>query len=71
MAGFSEVFVSQRARLERLAAIAEPLRKLPEIMRDAERGEVLKAEDVASLFAAARDQASRAAMQAAADRIRI
>ena len=71
MAGFSEVFVSQRARLERLAAIAEPLRKLPEIMRDAERGEVLKAEDVASLFAAARDQASRAAMQAAADRIRM
>jgi len=71
VAGFSEIFVSQQARLERLAAIAEPLRQPLEIIRDAENGKGLEVGDVASLFASARDQATRAEIQAAASRIRM
>jgi 2-iminoacetate synthase len=69
--GFSEIFVSQQARLERLAAISEPLRLPQEIIRIADQGMGLEAEDVASLFAAARDPACRAELQAAAHRIRM
>ena len=69
--GFSEIFVSQQARLERLAAISEPLRRPQEIIRFADQGRGLEAEDVASLYAAARDQAGRAELQAAANRIRM
>jgi len=69
--GFSEIFVSQQARLERLAAISEPLRQPQEIIRIADQGRGLEAEDVASLFAAARDPACRAELQAAANRIRM
>ena len=71
MTGFSEIFVSQQARLERLAAISEPLRLPQEIIRIADQGMGLEAEDVASLFAAARDPACRAELQAAAHRIRM
>jgi len=69
--GFSEIFLSQQARLERLAAIAEPLRQPQEIIRIADQGRGLEAEDVASLFAAARDRACRAELPAAANRIRM
>jgi 2-iminoacetate synthase len=69
--GFSEIFVSQQARLERLAAISEPLRPPQEVIRDAEKGRGLEAEDIASLYAAARDRACRAELQAAANRIRM
>jgi len=72
VAGFSEIFVSQQARLERLAAITEPLRQPLEIICDANKGKGLEVEDIASLFAAARrDQATRAEIQAAASRIRM
>ena len=70
MAVFSEIFESRQARLERLAAIAEPLRQPLEIIRDADKGRGLEAEDAASLFAAARDQACRAETQSAAKRVR-
>jgi 2-iminoacetate synthase len=69
--GFSEIFVSQQSRLERLAAISEPLRQPQEVIRIADQGRGLEAEDIASLFAAARDQACRAELQAAANRIRM
>ena len=71
MAGFSEIFVSRQARLEHLAAIAEPLRQPLQIIRDADKGAGLEIEDVASLFAAGRNQASRREMQAAANRVRM
>ncbi len=69
--GFSGIFVNQQARLERLAAISEPLRQPQEIIRIADQGKGLEAEDIASLFAAARDQACRAELQAAANRFRM
>ena len=71
MTGFSEIFVTQQARLERLAAIPEPLRQPQEIIRIAEQGRGLETEDIASLYAAARDQACRSEFQAAANRIRM
>jgi 2-iminoacetate synthase len=70
VAGFSDVFVSQQARLERLAAITGPLRQPQEIIRTADQKGCLEAEDAASLFSAARDQACREEIQAAANRIR-
>jgi 2-iminoacetate synthase len=68
---FSEIFAGEQARLERLAAIEEPLRQLPEVIREADKGRGLEVEDVASLFAVARDQGSRGEIQAAASRIRM
>ena len=71
MTGFSEILVSQQTRLERLAASSGPLRQPQEIIRIADQGRGLEAEDIASLYAAARDQARRAELQAAANRIRM
>jgi 2-iminoacetate synthase len=70
VAVFSETFARRQARLEGLAVIAEPLRPPREIIRDANEGHGLEVEDIASLFAAARDQGCRAELQAAADRVR-
>src|SRR5208337_1985445 len=70
LARFSEFFENEQSRLERLAAIAEPLWQPQEIFRTAERGKGLEAEEAASIFAAARDQNCRIEIQAAADRVR-
>jgi len=68
--GFSGVFASEQSRIERLAAISEPLRQPQEIFRTADKGRGLETEDAASLFAAARDRNCRNEIQAAANRVR-
>ena len=70
MARFSQFFASEQSRIERLAAIPEPIRQPEEIFRTADRGKGLDAEDAASLFAAARDQNRRIEIQGAANRVR-
>jgi len=67
---FSQFLVLEHNRIERLAAISEPLRQPEEIFRTAEDGKGLEAEDVASLFAAARDRNRRIEIQAVANRVR-
>jgi len=70
LAWFSEFFASEQSRIEGLAAISEPLQQPEEILRTAENGRGLVAEEAASLFAAARDQKRRVEIQAAANRAR-
>jgi 2-iminoacetate synthase len=70
LARFSRFFASEQTRIERLAAIPEPVRQPEEIFRTAERGKGLEAEDAASLFAAARDQNCRNEIQAEANWVR-
>ena len=70
MARFSEFFASEQNRIERLAAISEPVRQPGEIFRTADMGKGLEAQDAASLFAVARDQNRQIEIQAAADRVR-
>ncbi|HYA62670.1 MAG TPA: hemerythrin domain-containing protein [Candidatus Sulfotelmatobacter sp.] len=67
---FSQFLAHEQSRLERLAAIPEPLRQPEEIFRTADKGRGLEAEDAASLFAAARDRNCRNEIQAAANRVR-
>jgi 2-iminoacetate synthase len=67
---FSRLFAGEQTRIERLAAIPEPLRQPEEIFQTAARGKGLDAEDAASLFAAARDQNFRNEIQAEANRVR-
>jgi len=67
---FSQFLVHEQSRIERLAAISEPLRQPDEIFRTADEGRGLEAEDVASLFAAASDRNWRIEIQAAANRVR-
>jgi len=67
---FSQFLANEHDRLERLAAISEPLRQTQEIFRTADKGRGLEAEDAASLFAAARDRNWRNEIQAAANRVR-
>jgi 2-iminoacetate synthase len=70
LARFSPFFASEQSRIERLAAISEPLQQPEEIFRTADRGEGLVAEEAASLFAEAHDQSRRIEIQAAANRVR-
>jgi 2-iminoacetate synthase len=67
---FSQYFASEQSRIERLAAISEPLRQPQEIFRTADTGRGLEVEDAASLFAAACDRNCRNEIQAAANRVR-
>jgi 2-iminoacetate synthase len=70
LARFSRFFASEQTRIERLAAIPEPIRQPEEIFRTADRGKGLDAEGAASLFAAARDQNRRNEIRDAANRVR-
>jgi 2-iminoacetate synthase len=70
LARFSQFFASEQTRIERWAAIAEPIRQPEEIFRTADRGKGLDAEGAASLFAAARDQNRRNEIRDAANRVR-
>jgi 2-iminoacetate synthase len=70
LASFSQFFANEQSRIERLAAIAEPLRQPEEIFQRAERGKGLEAEDVASLFAAACDRSRGNEFHDAANRVR-
>ena len=70
MARFSQFFASEQTRIERLAAIPEPIRQPEEIFRTADRGKGLDAEGAASLFAAARHQNRRNEIRDAANRVR-
>jgi 2-iminoacetate synthase len=70
LARFSQFFARRQDRLERWAAIAEPLRPPEEILRAAESGKGLEAEDAASLLASARDESCGIEIQAAANRVR-
>jgi len=70
VAGFSELFRSEQCRLERLAAISEPLRQPQGIFQRAESRKGLEVEDVASLLAVARNHAQRIEIREAAERIR-
>jgi 2-iminoacetate synthase len=67
---FSQFLAHEQSRLERLAAIPEPLRQPQEIFRTADKGRDLEVEDAASLFAAAHDRNCRNEIQAAANRVR-
>jgi 2-iminoacetate synthase len=70
LARFSQFFASEQSRIERLAAISEPIQQPEEIFRTADTGRGLVAEEAASLFAAARHQNCRIEIQAAANRMR-
>jgi 2-iminoacetate synthase len=70
LARFSQFFAREQSRIERLAAISQPIRQPDEIFRTAETGKGLDAEEAASLFAAGRDQNCRTEIQAAANRVR-
>jgi 2-iminoacetate synthase len=70
VATFSEVFRVADARLESLAALAEPTRPLPEILEAAGKNPGLDVEGAASLLAWARQPERRAEIHAAARRVR-
>jgi 2-iminoacetate synthase len=70
VARFSPFFASEQTRIERWAAIPEPIRQPEEIFRIADKGKGLDAEAAASLFAAARDQNRRNEIRDAANRVR-
>ncbi|MGO8736207.1 MAG: hemerythrin domain-containing protein [Terriglobia bacterium] len=70
MARFSQFFASEQTRIERWAAIPEPIRQPEEIFRIADKGKGLDAEAAASLFAAARDQNLRNEIRDTANRVR-
>jgi len=67
---FSEFFASARERIEALSALPEPLRAVDLILRTAETGRGLQAEDVASLIVWGRDPGGRAEIEAAARQVR-
>jgi 2-iminoacetate synthase len=70
LAKFSELFATQQGRLEGLATISAPLRQPRAVLRTAEQGKGLEAEDAASLVAATRMQSWGAEIQAAANQVR-
>ena len=70
MGQFSEFFASAQERIEALSALPEPLRAIDLILRTAETGRGLQAEDVASLMAWGRDPGCRAEIEAAARQVR-
>lgn len=70
MPAFSSYFASASDRIERLAALEEPLRSAEDIGRSAEARGGLELEDAASLLAWGRDPARREEIHAAARRLR-
>ncbi len=70
MPGFSSYFASASDRIERLAALEEPLRSVEDIGGAAEARGGLEPEDAASLLAWGRDPARREEIHAAARQLR-
>jgi 2-iminoacetate synthase len=70
LATFSDYFASRQSRLESRASMPRPTRQLEEVLRTADQGQGLGAEDAASLLAAARNQSVLDEVREAANRVR-